>query len=1004
MTTTADTINKKKPIKSELNSILSETAQCHDTFAWIQSEKIESLDIIVSQFKHKKTGALHYHIAADNDENVFLVALRTIPTDSTGVAHILEHTALCGSKNFPVRDPFFMMIRRSLNTFMSAFTSSDWTAYPFASQNKKDFNNLLDVYLDAVFFSRLDELDFAQEGHRLEFEQADNAASDLQFKGVVFNEMKGAMSSTVSALWQTVSKYLFPIVTYHFNSGGEPTDIPDLNYEQLKEFYKIHYHPSNSVFMTFGDIPAQVHQEKFEHQVLSQFEPLDKTIDVNNEKRFFSQINIEENYPLDAEEDHNNKTHLVMGWLLGQSINLEEQLEAQFLSSLLLENSASPLMQALETTDLGNAPSPLCGLEDSNKEMSFICGLEGSTPENAQAFEQLVIDVLEDVAENGIRQEQIDAVLHQLELNQREIGGDHYPFGLQLILSGLSTAIHRGDVITHMNLDVALRSLREKTQDPDYVKNLVRSQLLNNAHRVRVTFKPDAQLEKRRNDAEKARLAEIKSNLSEEEKNTLIDLASNLSERQNKLETNIDEILPKVTLQDVPETIKIPQHYEQQYSDIKISHFNQGTNGLVYQQLILDMPQFTDEERQYLSVFNYCFGELGCADKDYLEMQVWQSQISGGIHAGSTMRGNIDNEQQVSAFYTISGKALLRNHAEMTRLLKHSFKTMRFDESDRIKELISQIRTRKENSITGSGHSLAMQAAASGMSPVAHLNHKNNGLASIAFIKELDNNLHNDTDDSAIKHLTQLLSSIHTKLNSSPAQFLLVCEEDVYQSCCDEILQNWDSATIHSSVSNELLNLTEIKMHVKQAWLTSTQVNFCAKVYATVPVGHVDAPPLTVLGGFLINGFLHRCIREQGGAYGSGANQDSANACFKFFSYRDPRLTNTLSDFDNSLAWLVDTTHDYQALEESILGVISSIDKPASPAGDAKMTFQSNLFGRNAQQRQKFRQQIIAVTIDDLVRVAKTYLIGQDASIAIVSNHEHEDECSKLGLELITLA
>ncbi|MCK5647634.1 MAG: insulinase family protein, partial [Gammaproteobacteria bacterium] len=249
-----------KPTNNIANSLLSEAAisepKCYETFEWIRSEKIESLDIIINQFQHKKTGALHYHIAADNDENVFLVALRTIPTDSTGVAHILEHTALCGSKKYPVRDPFFMMIRRSLNTFMNAFTSSDWTAYPFASQNRKDFNNLLDVYLDAVFFSRLDELDFAQEGHRLEFEQADDVNSELQFKGVVFNEMKGAMSSTVSALWQSVSKYLFPTVTYHFNSGGEPTDIPDLSYEQLKEFYEVHYHPSNAVFMTFGNIPA----------------------------------------------------------------------------------------------------------------------------------------------------------------------------------------------------------------------------------------------------------------------------------------------------------------------------------------------------------------------------------------------------------------------------------------------------------------------------------------------------------------------------------------------------------------------------------------------------------------------------------------------------------------------------------------------------------------------------------------------------------------------------
>ncbi len=1016
MTVAADTNTTNQSTRSSLSdATLSEMTRCHETFEWIKSEQIESLDIVINQFQHKKTGAYHYHIAADNDENVFLVALRTIPTDSTGVAHILEHTALCGSKKYPVRDPFFMMIRRSLNTFMNAFTSSDWTAYPFASQNPKDFNNLLDVYLDAVFFSRLDKLDFAQEGHRLEFEQGDDANTDLQFKGVVFNEMKGAMSSTVSALWQTVSKYLFPTSTYHFNSGGEPTDIPDLSYEELKEFYRVHYHPSNAVFMTFGDIPAHIHQEKFENQVLSQFERLDKTIQVNNEKRYFSQINIEESYPLDAEEDHSNKTHLVMAWLLGQSINLEEQLEAQFLSSLLLENSASPLMLALETTDLGNSPSPLCGLEDSNKEMSFLCGLEGSSPENAQAFQELVIDVLEDVAQNGINKEQIEAVLHQLELSQREIGGDHYPFGLQLILSGLSTAIHRGDVITHMNLDVALQTLREKAQDPDYVKNLVKSQLLNNPHRVRVTYKPDDQLEQHRNDAEKAQLADIKASLTDVEKENLIHLASQLEQRQNQTEDNVEDILPKVTIEDVPQAIKIPQSHEQVYNHknqksekgLKISHYNQGTNGLVYQQMIIDLPDLSDEEHKFLPLFNYCFGELGCGNDDYLQMQIRQSQVSGGIHASSSLRGKTEDEQEVLGFYSVSGKSLLRNHEAMAELLKHSFENMRFDETDRIKELISQLRTRKENSITGSGHSLAMQAASSGMSPVAHLSHNNRGLASISFIKELDNSLQDDTQEAeALLQLTDLLKSIHSKLKNSPAQFLLVCEEDSYSACSQHILNLWgESNKLQMSATDDrLINLKPIKKHVKQAWLTSTQVNFCAKTFATVPVGHSDAAALTILGGFLRNGYLHRTIREQGGAYGGGASQDSASACFKFFSYRDPRLSDTYSDFEQSIHWLIDTEHDYQALEEAILGVISSLDKPASPAGDAKQAFHNNLFGRNAEQRQKFRQEILAVTIEDLVRVAKTYLINKDSSIAVVSNHEHEKECLDLGMEIINLA
>ena len=262
----------------------------HPAFDIIQSEEIDALNVTLTEYRHRKTGASHYHIAADNPENVFLVALRTVPHDSTGVAHILEHTALCGSEKYPVRDPFFMMIRRSLNSFMNAFTSSDWTAYPFASSNRKDFDNLLQVYMDAVFFSRLHPLDFAQEGHRLDFAEPGNPNSELVFKGVVFNEMKGAMSSIPSRLWHTLCKYLFPTVTYHYNSGGDPEAIPDLSYEQLKAFYESHYHPSNAIFMSFGDTPAVELQSRFEELALSRFEALNDDISVPREKRYHAPI------------------------------------------------------------------------------------------------------------------------------------------------------------------------------------------------------------------------------------------------------------------------------------------------------------------------------------------------------------------------------------------------------------------------------------------------------------------------------------------------------------------------------------------------------------------------------------------------------------------------------------------------------------------------------------------------------------------------------------------
>ncbi len=469
------------------------TARAHPAFTHVGSREVPSLKLEVQRFRHLNTGAEHIHLASDNPENVFLVALRTVPHDSTGVAHILEHTALCGSEKYPVRDPFFLMIRRSLNTFMNAFTSSDWTAYPFASQNRKDFDNLLDVYLDAVFFARLDELDFAQEGHRLEFAEPENPQSPLAHKGVVYNEMKGAMSSIHSILWQGLTRYLYPTTTYHYNSGGDPACITDLSYRQLVDFYRTHYHPSNAIFMTYGDIPAHEHQRKFEDQVLTRFERLDETIAVAPEKRYLAPLRVQEAYALD-EPDTRARTHVVLGWLLGQTTDLLANMEAHLLNSVLLDNSASPLLHALETSELGTAPSPMCGLDDSHFELLFACGLEGSEPEHAAAVEELVLATLREIAEQGVPADQVEAALHQLELKQREIGGDGYPYGLQLILTALASATHRGDPAALIDLDPVLAELRERIRDPEYIKGLARTLLLDNPHRVRLDLCPDTEI------------------------------------------------------------------------------------------------------------------------------------------------------------------------------------------------------------------------------------------------------------------------------------------------------------------------------------------------------------------------------------------------------------------------------------------------------------------------------------------------------------------------------
>ena len=951
----------------------------HPAFEAIRQETIESLNIRVEQYEHKKTGAVHYHLASDNSENVFLVALRTVPHDSTGVAHILEHTALCGSERYPVRDPFFMMLRRSLNTFMNAFTSSDWTAYPFASQNRKDFDNLLQVYLDAVFFSRLDPLDFAQEGHRVEFAEAANPDSDLVFKGVVFNEMKGAMSSISSVLWGKLCEHLFPTSTYHYNSGGDPKHIPDLSYEQLQAFYRSHYHPSNAIFMTFGDIAASEHQSVFEERALHRFEKLPERIQVQPEQRLSAPQRVQGSYVYDDNDATDHKTHLVIGWMLGESSDLKQMLEAQLLSSVLLDNSASPLQHALETTELGRSPSPLCGLEDSMRELVFCCGIEGSEVEHADALETMVLNVIEQVAQDGVNQERLEAVLHQLELHQREITGDGYPYGLQLILQALGCATHYSDPIAVLNLEPVIAELQNKIKDPDYIRQLARQLLLDNPHRVTLIMTPDKTLSAKDRAEEEARLAGIKSDMSPAECEATVQLAADLVARQGQIDD--DSVLPKVELSDVPAALPELTFKETRLKGMPFTTYGQGTNGIVYQQTAAPLASLENDQLQILPLYTNILTEVGLGGETYMTVQQRQASTVGAISAFVAMRGDANDEQAVNAHFSLSSKALLRNALPQAQLMHDTLHAVSFTETSRIRDLVNQQRARRDQSITGSGHALAMTAACAGMSPLAHLHHHQSGLAGIRQLRVLDDSL---ADKQGLQAMSTRLAQLHESLLSTPMQFLVVAEDHKVAEVAELASGVWSQAA--RGTLNPNFAMPSIRARRAELWLTNTQVNFCARAYPTVPEQHPDAAALTVLGGFLRNGFLHRAIREQGGAYGGGASQDSGVAAFRFYSYRDPRLVSTLNDFDLAVSWMLDNRHDYRALEEAILGVIGGMDKPSSPAGEAKQHFHNRLFGHSHDMRELFRQRILAVELDDLHRVVETYLKPELASTAVVTS------------------
>ena len=966
------------------------TQTVHPAFQLVRQHHVEALDIAVSEYKHKVTGAVHYHLATNHDENVFLVAFRTQPMDSKGEAHILEHTALCGSEKFPVRDPFFLMIRRSLNTFMNAFTAADWTAYPFATQNRKDFQNLLEVYVDAAFAANLNPLDFAQEGIRIELENG-----EAVYKGVVFNEMKGAMSSPSDQLYHTLAHHLFPNTTYHYNSGGDPKDIPDLTYQELVDFYKSHYHPSNAVFMTFGNQTAYDLQEQFETLALAKFEK-GETLYSTPETRLAAPIAVQETYAVDA-EDLANKTYHVLSWLLPEASDIKTRLGMRLVEGILLEDSASPLRHYLETCGFAEAPGPFMGVDDSNFEMTFYCALQGSNPEHAEAFKTGVFNILEEVASKPADQKMVDAILHQIELHQREINGDGTPYGLSLILNGLGSAIHHRDPVDVWDVDAAISAVKQELQDPMWLSNLIKTHLLDNPHRVQLTLIPDAQKSARDVEQEKARLAEITRQLTDEQKAEINAQTEALKIRQDTPDDL--NLLPKVGLEDVPAEMQVVQGQLREIIsnriDTPLNLYHAGTNGIYYQQVLVKIP---DEVVQspYFNLLSILVGEVGAGEYDYLQFQQLQTAVSGGLGMGASLRSKVDDKQKISAWLTLTTKSLV-NNLDAIQMLKLAFEQLRFDEKDRIIELLQQRKARWQSRLSGSGHSYAMQIASRQHSALALRDYHNTGLGSLNWLIQLVSDI--EKDPAAYDAFITELKNIHRILLQAPKQFLLVCEEHQSDRLIEEIQDVWDKLQVDSS-QIELTQIDKQTTDADEAWLIQANVQFCAAAYPAVEVSHPDAAALMVLAGYLRNGFLHSAIREKGGAYGGGASYDG-NACsFRFYSYRDPRIEETFKDFEASVDWLLNSAQQPHQLEEAILGLIASMDKPGSPAGEAITACYAYLHQRTPAFRKQLRERLLNVSLEDLKRVANTYLKQQKPSRAVVAPMNKRDDLTALGFHV----
>ncbi|NLZ86782.1 MAG: peptidase M16, partial [Gammaproteobacteria bacterium] len=535
---------------------------------------------------------------------------------------------------------------------------------------------------------------------------------------------------------------------------------------------------------------------------------------------------------------------------------------------------------------------------------------------------------------------------------------------------------------------------KEELQDPMWLSNLIKEHLLDNPHRVQLTLVPDATKSAKEAADEKARLAEIGKNLTEEQKAEIIAQTEALNVRQDTPDDL--NLLPKVGLEDVPAELQIVQGQLREiicnHVDTPLNLYHAGTNGIYYQQVLVNIPDDVVQS-PYFNLLSILMGEVGAGEYDYLEFQQLQTAVSGGLGMGASLRSKVDDKNKITAWLTLTTKSLV-NHLDAIRLLKIGFEQLRFDEKDRIIELLQQRKTRWQSRVSGSGHSYAMQSASRQHSALALRDYHNTGLGALNWLIELVSKIEKDPAEYDL--LIDELKRIHRVLLQAPKQFLLVCEEPQSDSLIEEIQNVWDKLAVDPAPV-ALTQIEKVTHDQHEAWLIQANVQFCAAAYPAVEVAHPDAAALMVLAGYLRNGFLHSAIREKGGAYGGGASYDG-NACsFRFYSYRDPRLAETFQDFDASIQWLLNAPQQPHQLEEAILGLIASMDKPGSPAGEAITACYAYLHQRTPAFRKKLRERLLNVTLDDLKRVAQTYLLEQQATKAVVAPVAKRETLEQLG-------
>lgn len=937
--------------------------------------------------RHKKSGARIAILSNNDDNKVFYIGFRTPPEDETGVPHIIEHTTLCGSKKFPVKDPFIELAKGSLNTFLNAMTYPDKTVYPVASCNDQDFKNLMDVYLDAVFnpnITKYEEI-FRQEGWHYELTGKDD---ELKINGVVYNEMKGAYSSPDEVLSSQIYRSLFPDNTYSKDSGGNPEYIPKLTYEAYLDFYHKYYHPSNSYIYLYGDMDVVERLEWLDKEYLSLYDYKKVNSEINKQPAFDEIKNVEAQYSITMDDSQENKTYLSYNRVVGDT--LDEMLYQAFdvLDYALVSSPGAPVKQALIDAGIGD---DVYGSYDAGilqPVFSFVA--KNANASQADEFESIIENTLKEVVKTGINKEALLAGINSSEFKFREADFGQFPKGLLFGLNCLDSWLF-DDMKPFIHLEClgTFAKLR-KAVDTDYFEKLIQEYLLDNTHGSSVTVKPKRGLGNEREEALAKELSDYKASLSDEEIKKLIEDTEHLKRYQEEPSSDEDlRKLPMLTRADMKKNAMPFSNIEDELLDVKVVRHDIESNGIDYISFLFDAGDFAQSELGYLGFFTNALGLVSTEKYSYTDLANATNIYTGGISTGTASHPDIKDRNNFVFKFEVKLKVLEKNLDKALELMEQMLLSSDFTDTKRLGELVAQIKARLQANLSSSGHLVAAMRSMSSFSRYALYQDELKGIAFYRSICHIEKEL-----SESPKSVSDKLAAIARKLFARNRMLIsFTGNNEAYGNAKPSLEKVIAGFNKMSAIGNQ----AEVHFNTaKEAFIDASQIQYVAKTGDFICEGYEYTGALRLLRIILSYDYLWINVRVKGGAYGC-MNTFLRSGESYFVSYRDPNLSDTLDVYDRIPEYIKSFSPDERDMTKYIIGTFSALDTPMNPEAKGSRSLSAYLEGITYEQIQKERNEILNAQPEDIRRLADLVeAVLKKDSICVIGNENMIKESARL--------